>query len=87
MVRDQKEITINGLRHIEKDVYSQKKVTKEDRRLIEELKFLKEDLLKKQQNIEETSRKHQDLLSVLDKNLGVKDKKSASMLQETELLE
>ena len=47
MVRDLKEISINGFRHIEKDVLVQKKVTKEDRRLIEELKFLKEDLLKK----------------------------------------
>jgi|LakMenEpi03Aug12_release.lakeMendotaPanAssembly.Ray.scaffolds.fasta_scaffold545609_2 hypothetical protein len=47
MVKDLKDITINGLRHIEKDVLSQKKVTKDDRRLIEELKFIKEEMLKK----------------------------------------
>lgn len=47
LVRDNKEIALNALRHIEKDILSQKKVTKDDRRLIEELKFTKEDMLKK----------------------------------------
>jgi len=48
VVRDTKEIALNALRHIEKDVLSQKKITKDDKRLIEELKFTKEDMLKKQ---------------------------------------
>lgn len=48
LVKDNKEIALNALRHIEKDILSQKKVTKEDKRLIEELKFTKEEMLKKQ---------------------------------------
>jgi hypothetical protein len=41
-VKDKKDIILNALRHIEKDIHNQKKDTKEDKTLIDELRFTKE---------------------------------------------
>ena len=48
MVKDKKDIILNALRHIEKDIQNQKKDTKEDRNLIEDLRHTKDDMLKRQ---------------------------------------
>jgi len=47
-VKDKKDIILNALRHIEKDIQSQKTEAKEDKVLIEDLRFTKEDMLKRQ---------------------------------------
>ena len=86
MVKDKKDIILNALRHIEKDIHNQKKDTKDDKTLIDDLRFTKDDMLKRQQNIEENSRKHQDLLRVLERQLVNKEDKIKSMTRETDLL-
>ena len=47
LLKDKKEIVLNALRHIDKDIIGQKKLTKEDKLFIEELKYAKDILLKK----------------------------------------
>lgn len=69
LLKDKKEIVLNALRHIDKDIIGQKKLTKEDKLFIEELKYAKDILLKKHQVNEETSHKHLELLTVLDRAL------------------